>query len=233
MPNHIKNKLELIGSNADIDAMIAKFSTYHKAEIRTAHDGAAILRNKSDDFNVLWLNLSNGICHNRDGAVGYGVPEGFEIEIRDSLTSFPDFAKVIPPPSDDPAYNDLPSQDVAKNSPNWWYNWNTKNWGSKWGGYSYERLGITTFIFETAWSSCHIIIEAMSLQFPSVTIKYTWADEDTGHNSGRAVYHNGLIEMDRPEGGTKEAYDISFELRPDRKENYELINGKYQYKDEE
>lgn len=52
-----------------------------------------------------------------------------------------DFSKIVIPP-DDPAYNDLPSQSQAKISPNWWYHWNRKNWGTKWNCYEVS-MGLT------------------------------------------------------------------------------------------
>jgi hypothetical protein len=37
----------------------------------------------------------------------------------------------------------------------------------------------------------------------------------------------------KPKGQTKEAYDIAFELRPDNKDNYRLVDGKYEYIEED
>ena len=231
MPNHIKNKLELIGQIQDIDSMIKKFGTYHKASLKFTHNNEALIcENTEGEF--CWFSLTTGRSTNRSGLNHLGLPVGFLPEIHDSFFAFPDFAKVVPPP-DDPAYKDLPSQDAAKHSPNWWYTWNCKHWGSKWGGYEYERDAINIFTFETAWSAAPEIIEALSLAFPSVTIKYTWADEDTGHNCGRSVYHNGLIESFLPDGGSIDAYNIAFELRPDRATDYELVDGKYRYIDQD
>lgn len=230
MPNHIKNRIVLIGDLSDLDALIKKFSTEVAAKLRKTYDDEFICQNKDRDF--CWLNPKTGVAHNRNGLNQIGLPEGYEPEIELGFLCFPDFKKIIPPP-DDPAYRDEPSQEAVKDSPNWWYTWNINNWGSKWGGYSFEREAINIFTYETAWSPSPIIIEAISRAFPSVTIKYTWADEDTGHNCGRAVYHNGLVDHYAPKGGTKEAYEIAFELRPDRAENYKLIDGTYRYHESE
>lgn len=233
MPNHIKNRIELSGPLEMIDAMIQKFSTYVPASLKKTTDNNSLICKKcGDDWGYCWLDLKTGKSTNRTGMNEYGVPDGYEIEIKDSFTMFPDFAKVIPPP-DCPEYRDEPSQDAVKDSPNWWYTWNTENWGSKWGGYSYKREGLVKFTYETAWSPSPVIIAAISKQFPLVTIKYSWADEDTGHNCGRAVYLNGLVSEDKPFGGSKEAYEIAFELRPDLKESYELVGESYKYKEEE
>jgi hypothetical protein len=233
MPNHIKNKIELIGELSEIDALIKKFSTYLPAHLNMTHDGKHVIcKNKGEGYSFCWLDLSTGHVHDRADLNQIGLPPDYEMEITDGVLLFPDFKKVIPPP-DDPAYRDEPSQEVAQKSPNWWYEWNIEHWGSKWGGYDFERLAINVFTFDTAWSGCPIIIEAMSKAFPNITINYAWADEDTSHNCGRAVYHNGLISEEIPAGGTKEAYDIAFELRPDYQESYELVDGEYQYKESE
>jgi hypothetical protein len=231
MPNHIKNKLRLSGPIEMIEAMIDKFGTYHKASISKTFDGKEfICSNKTG--NYCWLNPSTGHCHNRGDLNQIGLPDGFEPEIHDSFLGFPDFRKVIPPP-DDPAYRDEPSQEIARHSKNWWYNWNVENWGSKWDGYSFNRHGLVTFTFETAWSPVPIIINAMSKQFPSVIIGYAWADEDTSHNCGYATYLDGLTEEVKPVGGSKEAYEIAFDLRPDRKDDYVFDGVTYRYKEEE
>jgi hypothetical protein len=231
MPNHITNKLELIGAPEHIDNLINQFGTHHKAELYRAHDGTIVLKSKDGTFDIRWLNLETGEYTNRDKTIcGAGVPEGFEIELRDSYFEFPDFRKVIPPPND-PAYNDLPSQREAEHSPNWWRTWNIANWGTKWGGYSCKRLGITRFVFETAWSAPHPVIKQISLQHPNVTIIHTWADEDTGYNCGKNFYHNGLNSSSIPDGGSKDAYAIAFELDPDLSKDYIETESSYTYKE--
>lgn len=114
-----------------------------------------------------------------------------------------------------------------------WYDWCVENWGTKWNSYSCEKLDDNVFTFETAWSGVPKIIEAMSKGFPSVEFKYAFADEDTGNNVGLMIFKDGLINENIPEGGSKEAYDMAFELHPDSKEYYELIDGEYQYIEEE
>jgi hypothetical protein len=233
MPNNIKNKLELLGPIEDIDALIKRFSSYVPAKIaKTYDDDLVICKSKTDNFGYCWMDLTNGYVKNREGLSRIGLSEEYEIEVKDSFLCFPDFEKIIPPPNDG-AYRDLPSQAIAESSPNWWRTWNIENWGTKWSGYSYERPAINQFSFETAWAPVPKLIDIMSREFPTVTIKYTWADEDTGYNCGKTTYHNGILITSIPKGGTKDAYEIAFELRPDLAENYELVNGKYEYKEEE
>jgi hypothetical protein len=231
MPNHIKNRIELIGELSDLDSIIKNFGTVVGSSLNMTHDEQSVIcKKKGSEWGFCWLDLRTGRAWNRDSFDQIGLPSGYEIEINESFLMFPDFKKVIPPPNTD-AYNDLPSQEIAKLFSTWWYRWNIDNWGTKWGGYSYERPAINIFTFETAWASVPLIIDALSKANPKVTFKYSWADEDTGYNCGRAIYHNGLIEQSIPNGGSREAYELAFELRPDRAENYELVDNKYQYKD--
>lgn len=233
MPNNIKNKIELIGELKDLDAIIKAFGTQIEASLKlTTDDKNLICNKKGDKWGFCWYDLKTGRAWNRDDLYQIGLPDDYEPEINQGLLCFPDFAKVIPPPDTD-AYHDKPSQEIAKRDSTWWYNWNSRNWGTKWSGYEYERPSINIFVFETAWAPVPMIIETMSKAYPNITIKYSWADEDTGYNCGKALYHNGLIEEEIPKGGSKEAYDLAFELRPDRSENYELVDGKYTYKEEE
>jgi len=229
MPNHITNRLELIGSPEHIDDMVLRFGTHHKAQLSTAYDGSIILRSKAGNMDFRWLKAETGEYSDREGVKGVGIPEGFEIEIKDSFFEFPDCAKVITPP-DHPAYHDLPSQDEARHSQYWWMTWNVANWGTKWGSYSCKRLGITRFAFETAWSAPHPIIAEMAKRCPKVHIIHTWADEDTGFNCGVNNYNSGKLTMSHiPEGGSIDAYQIAFDLDPDLASNYQMVDGKYQY----
>lgn len=233
MPNHIKNRIKLLGSFKQVDAIIKAFSTRQDAYINMTHDDKlAICRRKDGEFDVLWMDLSTGSCENRKGHLQNGLPDGWEIEVKNSLFLFPDFKKVIPPPDSD-AYHDRPSQESVKHLPDWWYTWNVKHWGSKWGGYGYEQEAINIFTFETAWSSAVKIIDVMAAVFPSILIEYEWADEDTGRNCGRIQYRDGKRNSEYiPEGGTREAYELSFALRPEYAKDYELVDGGYKYKEE-
>jgi hypothetical protein len=230
MPNHVKNRLEFKCSFEQLNEVIKTFGTHVESKIETAYDGKSICTN--DEGSVCWIDLPSGVVSFRDRPSQYGLPEGFTISLSDSFLKFPDFAKVIPPPVDDPAYHDKPSQDAARHSPNWWHTWNSNNWGSKWGGYSYRQESINVFTFETAWRNAASIIAEMSKRFPDVTIFYSWADEDMGSNCGKQIYHNGLLQSEKPDSQSLEAYDIAFELWPERKQDFVLIGDTYRYAEE-
>lgn len=117
-----------------------------------------------------------------------------------------------------------------------WYDWSIKNWGTKWNAYDQndERNTADTIYFQTAWSSPIGLIEELSKMFPLVKVCLTYADENSGSNTGMIVFENGeAIEVNQPESQSIEGYDLYFELHPGRKEDYKLVNGKYEYAEEE
>ena len=81
-----------------------------------------------------------------------GVHEGYLPLFDKTWDHLPDFNKIVASPSDDPTYNDEPSQDEVSHLPNWWGTWNRANWGTKRNSYSCEKESDDTFTFETYWN---------------------------------------------------------------------------------
>lgn len=117
-----------------------------------------------------------------------------------------------------------------------WFEWRKKNWGTKWNAYDQndERNTADTIYFQTAWSCPLIVIAELSKLFPNCDFKIDYADEDSGSNAGIITFRNGeATEVFQPESQSKEAYELFFNLHPGRKENYKLVNDKYEYIDED
>lgn len=223
MPNHIKNRLRFSGDKKAIESLIKEYSTSYPSEPNKAYDGRTIY--KSTDGEYGWLDEETGVFERRETAAVIGVPEGFSIDMIEAFTRFPDFAKVIPPPNND-AYNDIPDQSAVKDSPDHWYNWNVKHWGTKWNSYGFDKVG-DYFFFETAWTGVPNLISVISEKYPSVRIEYDFADEDTGYNVSKHIFENGVGFEHQIAGGSNEAYELAIELRPENSEYYELKDGKY------
>ncbi|WP_409969686.1 hypothetical protein RFF05_07195 [Bengtsoniella intestinalis] len=97
-----------------------------------------------------------------------------------------------------------------------WYNWALANWGTKWNAYYPVPLveGSKKIEFSTAWSAPIPIIKRLSEVYSDQKITHRWADENIGYNVGTCVYENGeMIDIDVPEGGTKEAYEMAADIR--------------------
>ena len=123
-----------------------------------------------------------------------------------------------------------------------WHEWRNANWNTKWNAcdavdYTDDCDGDYGYIeFETAWDFCYPVVKRLSELFPDVEFEYVFADEDTSYNTGRGCYVNGEdISADRPDGSSKEAYEIYFDLWPEDEEYYEFNEdtGTYDYIEED
>lgn len=234
MPNHITSRLTIHGRPEQVDNIIETFGTNVKAHLQKSYDDDIICHEIFNEHSgkVGWFNIKNGEFTRRDEETVIGLPDGWEFSMSESFVVFPDFKKIIPPPNDD-AYNDLPDQKTAEKSPNWWFKWNTANWGTKWNSYSHEKISWNVFEFQTAWNGVPELIRIMSEKTPDVVFEYIYADEDSGSNTGSYTFLNGVIQRELvPESQSLQGYEIYFELNEHQREDYEVVNGKYQYKEE-
>lgn len=278
MPNHIKNRLEMIGNESDVQSAIEKFSTYYPSEPDKSHDGNLIYRGPGE-YEYGWWDESTKKFTRRNMEPVDSIPEGFTQKFTEAWTRFPDFDKVIHMPESlqitsgslgDMAHELLFggvagkfSMGIAENQKRFkemspqhqreavdlaikyqdniekyghatWYDWSIENWGTKWNCYSCEKIADNIFDFETAWSGVPNMIAKISNQFPSIKLIYKYSDEDTGSNCGIGTFVNGeSSDFAELKNQSKEAYDLAFELRPDRKENYKLVGSSYEYSEQE
>lgn len=96
-----------------------------------------------------------------------------------------------------------------------WYEWCKRNWGAKWNAYGFPALGkdSDTMEFLTAWDSVPKIVTLLSRKYPEQTITYRWADEDISYNVGEMTLKGGeVIDINVPEGGSREAYELAGEI---------------------
>lgn len=233
MANHIKNRLLIKGTPEEVKSIFDKYNTFYPATLRLAHNGDVICKPKnSEGFNVGSFNLKNGEFSRRNEETLIGLPEDWGLEISQPINHFPDFEKIVSPP-DDLAYKDIPSQKEVNKSPNWWYNWNLKNWGTKWNSYDNSSESYNSFLFNTAWNGVLNLMIKISEQNNGIWIYYQYASEDTGYNCAEYIIFNGEVHHEfTPIGGSIEAYELAFKLYPENKENYVLIDGKYRYKED-
>lgn len=216
MPNYIRNRIKIIGTFEQVQEVFDKFNTHIPMKV-TNDDGFLYCKNKENNISGT-LNPYTGHfwCYPLK-IQQQGLPEGWEIKGTPAFDFFPDFDKVIPQP-----------EDIGED----WYFWNRENWGTKWNAMNVEREKLNVFTFETAWDGVPIIIEEMSRQCPEVVMEYEFADEDLGYNCAEFIFKAGeLLNFNKPKEGSKDAYDISFRLFSERKDDFILVGDKYQYKD--
>lgn len=127
-----------------------------------------------------------------------------------------------------------------------WYDWAHTNWGTKWNAYEQSMVsGVPeaddieadsecSFMFDTAWSTPFNVLTTLSEQYPTIEIKVEYADEDCGYNCGIYTLLNGeIVGQHQPEGGSKKAMDLYFDLHEYAREDYDLVDDNYVYRDGE
>lgn len=96
-----------------------------------------------------------------------------------------------------------------------WYGWQTSNWGTKWNAYDQFEYD-EEIEFNTAWSTPLKAMVHLSKKYPLLTFQVRYADEDFGYNVGEYTLINGNIEEQNiPDGGTQEAVEMAMEIKGD------------------
>ena len=118
---------------------------------------------------------------------------------RESVLSFANF---IAPPREAidsgeyHATNGFENGKETGNTPNNWYNFNNREWGTKWDACNadLERLdGQLSYGFETAWDCPMPVFEAMVEQFPKLEFEFWWEEEQGW--GGEATGCKGLFSI--------------------------------------
>lgn len=103
MPNHIMNRLELVGNSQRVKELVAKFSTHYEPAPRTTDFDEVICKNDQGEYG--WLNPKTGVFKRRNKPDADVMPEGFSPDIEPAWTLFPDFNKIVPMPAIMVGYN--------------------------------------------------------------------------------------------------------------------------------
>lgn len=225
MPNHIANRLEIIGTDEQINSV----REFLKGE--PFEDGKECLI----DFNKIIpmpkeLNVESG----SEGDLGESILLGYNRYGREfyqrNLENFNSLNedrknRVI----------ELGKQylsNIVKYGFRTWYDWAINNWGTKWNAYSIRSENKNIIFFDTAWSNVLNLIKELSLKFPEVEFYYKWADEDCGHNCGEAEVINGESEAFVHINNSDEAWNLYFELHPGSEEEFEKVDGEWKCKED-
>lgn len=252
MPNHIQNRIKFIGNPEEVKKILAHIEGVYEdggkmqidfnkitpmpkgmdaevhsgvkmwAEICTGQiDFASLFQPAESSFSEMFKNGKYGTLASRMGAATAmehltGKREG---NVKDfSEEDFNGFIQCL--------------KNIREHGSTSWYEWANANWGTKWNAYAQNdnRNTEDTIYFQTAWSSPLQLIQKLSKMFPLVKINIDYADEDSGSNTGKIVFENGeATEVMQPESQSKEGYEIYFELNPDSRADYQLVDGKYKY----
>ena len=120
-----------------------------------------------------------------------------------------------------------------------WYNWRLENWDTKWNAYEQVQIDENVIEFQTAWSTPFSLLVNLSLMFPEVTFEVIFADEDFGYNVGEYTLLGGEeIQGNIPDGGSEEAYLMAMDIQYGTPEDYfdcnqEIFTDDYIEEDDE
>jgi hypothetical protein len=178
MPNHVYTTLQVNGSPADVEAFIEKaakpYTSYHKGKQVELADGtfkydADILWEREETDEIMFWNFIRPEDEVLDiywGRAEEPKPEGYE-EMSDTEK----FAWKL------------------KFSGNGWYDWNVRNWGTKWDAYDQdgdEEMEVyasgaasKSYRFATAWGIPEEVFRAMTEQHPELEF-YFYSEEEQG-----------------------------------------------------
>jgi hypothetical protein len=210
MPNWCVNQLDVQGDEAEVARLIELVKgdqdAFDFAEIIPIPESPHYATNEGqNDFlcgcKKVWVETKAQV--GKYDEVGYEKAEGLWV-----VDGFPVVKEVL----GNGTIKDLvsagfgglevcPTHKVGQISsqPDWWYNWNCANWGTKWncGEVWHDRTteqiteeGRTSYNFDTAWSPASPVIEALAEQFPTLTITHRYCEAGMGY-AGEVVYERG------------------------------------------
>jgi hypothetical protein len=228
MPNHVTNRLTVIGSPEQINQVF----DFIKIEKETSED--EVFGIGTIDFNKI-TPMPNDLKIVSDGHL---MPLENEFMGKEPFKAVMDNLRKH---CNQDEFDEKTLKNFLKGCENYvrygfatWYEWSVQNWGTKWNAYGQpdKRRTPNAIYFETAWSCPKDLIKKLSLNFHGIEFEIAWADEDLGYNIGIIKYRDGeIIGQTIPEGGSLDAKKLYFEITKETleeknmNENYEYIDG--------
>ncbi|MBD5381917.1 hypothetical protein [Clavibacter sp.] len=223
MPNHVQNRVEIIGTEEIVNEVLE----FIKGE-EDAFDFNNVI-SRPDELDITSSSEGNDgmkyLVGVNERGIGYQNSEHYKYMEKMKAENPERFEKCI-------SLGKNYLNNIVNHGYITWYEWSIDKWGTKWNAYEVEQHE-NVVEFQTAWSAPHPVIEALAERFPDVKFIHKWADEATAYNCGERGYEDGKLFEYLPDEGSREAYDLAFELRPYLKDDYELVDGEYRYKDED
>ena len=149
-------------------------------------------------YNTMWVRGSKQRLNEFRNRARQGTPWDDEDRFVSEL-SFWNFVR----PSDDILHEYRLGEPLPfdNNDVNNWYNWNVRNWGTKWdaGRVSVEDDGdadALIYDFETAWAAPIPVFEIMAREYPDLTFTFRW-EEEQGFGEELWVKVGALVTVDK------------------------------------
>ena len=204
MPNHITNRLTIIGTEEQVkqvrEAIKGERETQHidfnkiapiPKELEKTQSPTRII--SQEEYDEQEKKIAEGNL--TDNEKNFGLSRGLTQELVD------EYRKKF-------GHSD-------------WYGWQIENWGTKWNAYEQFILDENCIEFQTAWSTSFALLVNLSLMFPEVTFEVRFADEDFGYNVGEYTLLGGEEILENiPNGGSDEAYELAMDIQYGGAEGY-------------
>jgi len=222
MPNHITNRLTIIGTEEQVKQVRGaikgeredQFIDFNKIapipkELENTTSPTRIISQEEYDIQELKIANDDLTENERNWGISRGLTQKLAIEYKKKF-----------------GHSD-------------WYGWQNANWGTKWNAYEQCSIDEDVIEFQTAWSTPFSLLVNLSLMFPEVTFEVRYADEDFGHNVGEFTLLGGdEILTNIPDGGSDEAFELAMDIQYGTPEDYfdcnqEIFTDDYINEDEE
>lgn len=142
------------------------------------------------------------------------------------------FEKLVPSPPNKETGNCSHAGRTPTDGTVCWYEWNSKNWGTKWDAYSPDLSGLNSgeLRFDTAWAHPYEVLAALGVRFSDERIVVRYADEDLGHNLAHYVIENGVGTVLYPRPGEVAQYteeDMEFACQVKYGKSYDEMKAEW------
>lgn len=259
MPNHITNKLELIGTQSIIDKCLVDIKCDDKAvgtiDFNKIIPMPASLNMEAGSYEnhaiLAYMKVANPGKPAPDIGPEHRLTADKYSDVTIKLTEkfYTNDAAVLMEKIENFAFAETDDRNklitdgetyvrnLIKYGTTTWYDWCIANWNTKWNAYNFGEFKNNTVVFHTAWSNIEPIIKTLSKRYPDIRFKYAWADEDMGANVGELEIVRGEIQsVYYPDTFSKNAYEMAADIRGVDLADYNLYfnenTGTYKYREE-
>lgn len=233
MPNHITNRLTIVGTDDQVTAVLDFIKGKNE-------DGEDVLM----DFNkIIPMPESLDILSSSEGSDGMKYllgMSGNSLE-RKAYQGTSHYKKMAEMESENPDRFEKCMEigrqylhNIASYGHPNWYDWRLANWETKWNAYETQMTAPNVIEFQTAWSGVTQLMSILASKFTEVEFEYLYADENIGYNIGDYRLHGDEVEDFTPTEDTAAAWEIVFELGvADRDEFVQEPDGSWKWKCDE
>lgn len=235
MSNDIKNRIEIVGTKAQVSEVVKRFSTRISTETHFIDPSDIVQMEKYTTFpdfeKIIPMPESLHIEDIGRGDLAYAIinenNENLFMSMSAVLSTF--YALSFKERIETLQLGIKYAKNVVEHGYKTYYDWSIKHWGTKWNCYECKGVSESVFEFETAGHGVPNLIKIMSEKFPDVKFIYEWSSNHIGRNCGYVTYLNGNGDINTLENHSREAYELAFKLHPDRKEHYKLVGDTYEF----